>query len=144
MWPWHWESSSLSVLEGCNIPLNSPHLQVFLKLLQHIPELRQAWPVPEPPCSSALPALAQSWSRQDAQASYQPPFSAGKSPLACRYEEGQIRTLHFSSLPSKDILVFCFEHKADPVQLWNAKGIRRKASRVGGKQNAEGFWDMRW
>lgn len=101
----------------------------------------QAWPGGEP-CSSALRALPQrSVPCQDAQASYQLPFSVDKSPQACRYEEGQMEVFPLALCPPdlKDMFVFCPENKANPVLLWNVEEIRRKAGRVRGKQNEKGF-----
>lgn len=62
-------------------------------LQQALPPPPQAWPVREPWQRSVL--------CQDAQASYPLPFPVHKSPQACRYEEGQIGTSPFSSLPSR-------------------------------------------
>lgn len=47
--------------------------------------------------------------------------SADKSGL-----EGQIRTSTLALFPPdlKDTLVFCVEHKAEPVQLWNGKEMQ--------------------
>lgn len=103
----------------------------------------QAWSTCEP-CSSAPQTFPQrSAACQAEQASYQLACSVDKSPPACRYREGWIRTFPFSCLPSgsERHIAFCLEGEAAPVQLWNMKEKRRKASRAGGRKNEKEMRD---